>query len=73
MHTQKANEEWRRNECRDKARKAAVKAHQEGDMTERRKRASAPVRITRDMVTQFIRMCIKMKVQFVCTPYEGLL
>ena len=72
-NAQKANEEARRNEGRDKARKAALKAHAEGDYAERWKRASAAVRINRNMVTEFIRLCVDMKVHFVCAPYEGLL
>ena len=50
-----------------------MKAHQDGDFPERWKKASAAVRITRDMVTEFIKLCVHMKVQFVCAPYEGLL
>ena len=67
----KANEEHKRGESRKDNKEKAKQCLRTGDKQNAYKYAQMAVRITKEMVTGFIQLCIDCNIQFVCAPYEG--
>eukprot|EP01084_Bolivina_argentea_P263363 445734_1 len=60
-----------RNAKRNSAKQKALHFTQSGDTEKAYQYAQQAVRITSDMVTKFINICIKNDIKFVCAPYEA--
>eukprot|EP01084_Bolivina_argentea_P207416 353884_1 len=67
----KSNVEFKRNSNRISAKQKALYCLQTGDIANAYKYAKQAVRITSDMVTKFIKLCIKNDIKYVCAPYEA--